>query len=154
VTDARGNVMAATRVRHSSRRQHGVGLVEVLISIVVLSIGLLGAAALQATSLRNNHSAMQRSVATILAYSMIDAMRANDGAAPASYNTGYCATGGAGLAAADIAAWQAQIRASIGPSACGSIDCDGNTCTVAIRWDDTHASGGTDDTRVRVQVRL
>lgn len=136
------------------RRQRGVGLIEVLVSLVVLSVGLLGTAALQATSLRNSHSAMQRSVATILAHSIVDAMRANDGAAPASYNTAYCAAGGAGRAGADIDAWQADIRASMGPSACGSVDCVGDTCTVGIRWDDSSASGGADDTVVRIQVSL
>lgn len=146
--------MARTNAPRFPRRQHGVGLIEVLISIVVLSIGLLGTAALQATSLRNNHSAMQRSVATILAYSIIDAIRANDGVAPASYNTGYCAAGGGGLAGADIDAWQAEVRASVGATACGSVVCVANTCTVGIRWDDSHASGGTANTEVRIQVSL
>lgn len=123
-------------------------------SLVVLSIGLLGTAALQATSLRNSHSAMQRSVATILAHSIVDAIRANDGTAPASYNRAYCAAGGAGLAGADIAAWQADIRAAMGPSACGSVACVGDTCTVGIRWDDSRATGGAVSTEVRIEVRL
>lgn len=55
----------------------GFTLLEVLIAILVLSIGLLGLAALQATGLRTSHSANLRSQATQLAYEMTDAMRAN-----------------------------------------------------------------------------
>lgn len=55
----------------------GFTLLEVLITLVVMSIGLLGLAALQVSSLRNNQSAEQRSQATELAYSMSDRMRVN-----------------------------------------------------------------------------
>ncbi len=59
------------------RRMGGFTLMEVLIAMVVLSIGLLGLAGLQAAGLRNNHSAYLRSQATILAYDMADRVRAN-----------------------------------------------------------------------------
>ncbi len=59
------------------RQQHGFTLFEVLIAIVILSIGLLGLAGLQATSLRNNQDALMRSQEALLAYDMIDRMRAN-----------------------------------------------------------------------------
>ena len=55
----------------------GFTLIEVLISIVVLAVGLLGLAGLQSTSLRNNLSAYNRSQATLLAYDLADRMRAN-----------------------------------------------------------------------------
>ena len=58
-------------------RQSGFSLLEVLIAIVITSIGLLGLAAMQATGLRNNHSAYQRSQATVLAYDIADRMRSN-----------------------------------------------------------------------------
>lgn len=58
-------------------RQNGFTLIEVLIAMLVLSIGLLGIAALQATGLRSSHSATLRSQATQLAYDMADRMRAN-----------------------------------------------------------------------------
>ena len=58
-------------------RQSGFSLLEVLIAIVVTSIGLLGLAAMQATGLRNNHSAYHRSQATVLAYDIADRMRSN-----------------------------------------------------------------------------
>ena len=60
-----------------SNRQYGFTLLEVLIAIVITSIGVLGLAGLQAASLRNNHSAYLRGQATLLAYDMADRMRAN-----------------------------------------------------------------------------
>ncbi len=65
------------RIISQKSQQTGYSLIEVLIAIVVTSIGLLGLAAMQATGLRNNHSAYQRSQATVLAYDIADRMRAN-----------------------------------------------------------------------------
>ena len=68
--------------------QAGVGLIEVLVAVLVLSIGFLGIAALQAMSLSTNNSAMARSMATIASYSIMDAMRADIANAKAgAYNT-------------------------------------------------------------------
>lgn len=55
----------------------GVGLVEVMISVLVLGVGMLGIAAMQATALRNSQSSLERSQAVIQAYTIFDAMRAN-----------------------------------------------------------------------------
>ncbi len=55
----------------------GFTLVEVLVSILVLGIGLLGLAGLQTTGLKSNHSANLRTQATLLAYDMADRVRAN-----------------------------------------------------------------------------
>ena len=55
----------------------GFTLIEVLIAMLVLAVGLLGLAGLQATSLRNNQSAYNRSQATQLAYDLADRIRAN-----------------------------------------------------------------------------
>lgn len=65
-----------TRIQ-AGGRERGLTLVEVLVSLLVLSIGLLGIAALQLTGLRENTSAFRHSQATWLAYEMADRMRAN-----------------------------------------------------------------------------
>jgi len=57
--------------------QAGFSMTEVLVSIVILSFGLLGLAGLQADGLRSNQDAYMRSQATLLAYDMLDRMRAN-----------------------------------------------------------------------------
>jgi type IV pilus assembly protein PilV len=57
--------------------QSGFTLLEVLVAIVVLSLGLLGLAGLQAASLRNNQTAYYRGIAIQQAYDMGDRIRAN-----------------------------------------------------------------------------
>jgi type IV pilus assembly protein PilV len=73
----------------SSRRNNGFTLIEVLIALLVLSFGLLGLAMLQATGLRFNNDSYMRTQATILAYDLIDRIRANKAASDAGY---YCIT--------------------------------------------------------------
>lgn len=71
------------------RKQAGTSLLEVLIAVVVLSVGLLGLAGLQVAGLRVNQGAMQRSQATMLAYDVLDRMRSDRTAALAGkYDVG------------------------------------------------------------------
>ena len=60
-----------------SKFQSGISMVEVLVAVVILSFGLLGLAGLQADGLRSNNDAYMKSQATLLAYDMLDRMRAN-----------------------------------------------------------------------------
>jgi type IV pilus modification protein PilV len=62
----------------------GFSLFEVLIALVVLSVGLLGLASLQTNTLKFNQGAYLRTQATNLAYDMADRMRANRAAAIAN----------------------------------------------------------------------
>ena len=71
------SVVLGRFARLGGRHQAGVGLIEVLVAVLVLSIGFLGVAALQARSMSTNNSAMVRSMATIASYSILDAMRAD-----------------------------------------------------------------------------
>jgi len=68
--------------------QSGFSLLEVLIALLILSIGLLGIAGLQVTSKRTNFEAIQRTTATMLALEMIERMRANAGELDLYTNTG------------------------------------------------------------------
>jgi len=97
------------------KHQHGFTMIEVLIAAVVLGVGLLGLAALQAQSLQFNYSAYQRSQANLLAYDMIDRMRANlpevvAGNYAQGFNVGptsntNCQMVGANCSSADMAAF-------------------------------------------------
>lgn len=64
-----------TAVTVTSRR--GFSLIEILVALLVLSIGLLGLAALQTTGLKFNHQSYERTQAVLQAYDIIDRMRAN-----------------------------------------------------------------------------
>lgn len=60
-----------------AQNTRGFTMLEVLVAILVVTLGLLGLAGLQTVSLRNNTSSSQRTIATQLAYDMADRMRAN-----------------------------------------------------------------------------
>ena len=60
-------------------KQCGFTLLEVLIAMLILSIGLLGLASLQTNGLRSNQMASMRTTSTQLAYDIADRMRANPG---------------------------------------------------------------------------
>src|SRR3546814_14691706 len=64
-------------IRQLPTAMRGTTRIEVLIAVLVLGIGMLGIASLQATSLRNSQSSLERSQAVIATYAIIDAMRAN-----------------------------------------------------------------------------
>lgn len=147
--------------RTANHRQRGVGLIEVLIAILVMSIGILGVAALQATALRNGQSSLERSVAVIQTYSIMDAMRANrDRAINGDYdllmNT-PCAMPTAGtLAKDDLIDWLHSLQAALGPSACGSIGrvgANGNI-VVTVQWDDSRGSGGDSAQQLVTRTQL
>ncbi|CDH45106.1 type IV pilus modification protein PilV [Candidatus Contendibacter odensensis] len=126
-------------------RQQGFTLIEILVTVVVLSIGLLGLAGLQATSVRFNHSAYLRSQATSLAYDIADRMRVNRQAALLnnSYTgsvTRTCQSSVAlagTVAAQDIAAWGNALACAL-PLGRGTIVRGaGNIFTVTVLWDDS-----------------
>ncbi|GGK61698.1 type IV pilus modification protein PilV [Amphritea balenae] len=62
------------------QRQLGFNLIEVMVALVILTIGLLGMAALQLTAVKQNQSAYMRTQANQLAYDIIDRVRVNKGA--------------------------------------------------------------------------
>lgn len=90
----------------TGRRYKGAGftLVEVLIALIVLSIGLLGIAAMYVETLRANRSALVRTQAIALASDLADRIRSNR--VPANNYTG---SGVNGQAIADLVAWNDQV---------------------------------------------
>ena len=67
-------------IRHSNRKQQGFSLIEVLVAMIILSIGLLALTALQLSSLRATNEAQTVTSITLLAKEMADRMRANPSA--------------------------------------------------------------------------
>jgi type IV pilus assembly protein PilV len=119
-------------------------LIEVLVTMVVMSVGLLGVAALQVTSLKSNQESYVRSQVAMLAADILDRMRSNQtGFAAGHYDmaddiTGFDQAGTAGTAAAaDIAAWQATVNRLLPGSdadTAGRIVRTGRIVTITIRW--------------------
>jgi type IV pilus assembly protein PilV len=129
-------------------RQKGFTLLEVLVAMLILSIGLLGLAGLMASSLRNNHSAYYRSQATWLAYDVIDRMRTNRPNAVAYVVDMGAASADAAMAGIDITDWKATIANTL-PAGDGSVAVavagEARTVTVTIQWDDERGTQGKDD---------
>lgn len=132
--------------------QSGVGLIEVLVAVLVLSIGFLGAAALQVMSLSTTNSAMARSMATISSYSILDAMRADlVNARAGSYTTtsslkaNACPAAGTTLASVQLNLWCKELGDRLGALATttGAITCTSTgDCKVTITFDDSRAGVG------------
>jgi len=130
--------------------QNGFTLVEVLIAILVLAIGLLGLAMLQVEALKHSTDAYYRTQATMLAYEIVDRMRANSDAAlngdyisttaPITPETCGDTASGCGSATAlaryDLSVWyqnlsQALPAVSAAPSTIALV---GTQATVTINW--------------------
>lgn len=62
-------------------KQHGLSLIEVLISVLILAVGLLGFAGLQTQAIRTNFDSLQRAKASALVEDLLDRMRANQAVA-------------------------------------------------------------------------
>jgi type IV pilus assembly protein PilV len=127
------------------RNARGFTLLEMLVALLVLSLGLLGIAGLQAMSLRNNTNAFLRSQANVLAYDIVDRMRANrDAAVAGDYNIALGASAsGSGLALADLTDWKALLASSL-TNGDGAVTCTAaGLCTVTVEWDEV-AAGGAD----------
>ncbi|AMJ55660.1 MULTISPECIES: type IV pilus modification protein PilV [Stenotrophomonas] len=140
---------AYSRSAAPPRRLAGFSLIEVMVSVLVLGVALLGIAAMQATALRNGQSSLERSQVVAYSYSAIDAMRANRQAALAgAYNTdGMECTVPAGgtLAQNDVSRWIQSLKNGMtsdpdDESICGQISCVAGVCTVTVQWDDTRGS--------------
>jgi type IV pilus assembly protein PilV len=143
---------------HRSRHlQTGMGLVEVLIAVLVLSIGLLGLAGLQLRTLRNNQSALERGVAVVEIHSIADAMRADRiNASNGLFDIDFADAVPTGTTFADaaVAAWRSNLINALGTDATGKVDCNGFDCTIIVQWDDTRGTSGTATQQLTTQVQL
>lgn len=150
----RASVRGAGTYKNHITSQRGFTLLEVLIAIVVLSIGLLGLAGLQAAGLRNNTSAYMRTIATQQVHDMADRMRAN---LPGVITNAYDAIAGipadpacisaatgcsiANLAIYDAFAWNTRNQ-NLLPLGVGTVTrvvgapAGVNRFTISIGWDD------------------
>lgn len=132
------------------KKSNGFSLIEVLVAMVILAIGLLGLAALQASSLKNNQTAYYRGVATQLSYDIADRMRANRLSGD-KYLSSYMAPSAAKdqtalclkvtatctpakMAEHDLFEWNTALKSI--PNATGEIVSEKSSYKVVITWDE------------------
>lgn len=132
------------------RHARGIGLIEVMVSVMVLAVGLLGIAAMQSTALRGGQGSLESTQAAMATNSILEAMRANRTQAASYIMAKTCAvptvTGTA--AANDRAAWITALKSTIGTgvgdtTTCGQIELVAvGVYRITVFWDDSRA--GTD----------
>ena len=141
-------------MKNCMQKQNGSSLIEVLVTILIVSFGLLGVAGIVANALKDSHRSYGRSQASWLALDIIERMRANRGAAQTVGTSPYelamnaATPTGTTVAINDLIAWRSAL-ASVLPSGTGSVEMTPNaatntfTVTVRVRWDDSRAQGGS-----------
>lgn len=145
------------------RRARGVGLIEVMVSLVVLAVGLLGIAAMQSMALRGGQGSLESTQAVMATNSILEAIRANRTQADAYNMAMTCGTpSGGGVVGADKVAWINALKTTIGSGAgdtttCGRIvgcdDANATNCAITVQWDDSRAGGsGTRQLSVEAQI--
>lgn len=138
--------------------QLGVGIVEILVAVLVLSIGLLGLAGLQIHTLRNSTSSMERNVAVMETHAIADAMRADrNSATDGDFDLalGTLPADGESFAAVVLDSWIENLKESLGDDAWGGVNCnDSALCQIEIQWNDSRATGGDATHSVITEVQL
>lgn len=138
------------------RSMRGSSMIEVLVAFLLLAFGILGLSGLQMNALKNNQISLQRSQASMLAYFLMDSMRANrDAAINGDYNLGeidkaakthttICsAPSGTTLVNKDQARWFQNMKSQLGDvdTTCAAVACDGDgNCDIVIDWQDTRTA--------------
>jgi type IV pilus assembly protein PilV len=148
-------------------------MLEVLVAVVILSIGLIGVAAMGATAIVNTHSSQEESLMAAEARSLSDAMQANygywgEGSAPASLavasstlgnstleaistNCSSSACSPVDLASYDLKQWGTQLS-GLNSTAQAQVGCIAGSpviCTIRVNWvpqSSVAINGGTQNT--------
>lgn len=132
------------------QQQQGATMIEILITLVVMSVGLLGLGATQIISLKNANQANHAYYATMAAYDISERMRANpfaviDGQYNGGYNTSKQANGeptthceaqpcsAVELAQRDRAEWELLLAGSL-PQATGNIQVNNSQAAIEVTW--------------------
>jgi type IV pilus assembly protein PilV len=122
----------------SQHAQEGMTLIEVLVALVILTVGLLGAAAIQLNALKYTDSSRMTSQASFIAYDIMDRIRANSGA---DYTVTPPTSGNLSVARdQDLYDFTTNIINFGGATATGTIALNQRVYTITITWDDSRAA--------------
>jgi type IV pilus assembly protein PilV len=134
-------------MRKRANKSAGFSLIEALVSLIVISVGMIGIASLYGQGLTAGRVALSRTLAVNLASAMAESIRANPlalaaYAGPAAASgcdpTGAATCVPAVMAAHDLWVWNQAIQAQL-PNASGQVTfVDGAppTYTITVAWDE------------------
>jgi type IV pilus assembly protein PilV len=150
------------KLPHGPAGANGFSMVEMLVALVVLSVGMLGVASLFANSMHSGSSAIARMQAVNLAADIADRIRANRragnayaGAAANNSCAGAAAVSctPAQMAANDLYVWQKQLsQAFMGGNATGAVTFTAGTpptYTITVSWTE---KAGAQQYQLQIQV--
>lgn len=145
--------------RFPDRSNGGFGMIEVLVSLLILAIGLLGLASLQTTGLAQTSEVRNRSQAILLADDIFERIRANrdniDDYAVAEGNLPNCdptfSIANTVIATNDLNEWKNSLACLL-PAGNGAVQVNDRVVTVQIVWDGK--TGGGNDGSVTLEARL
>lgn len=131
----------------SRKAQEGMTLIEVLVAVLILGVGLLGAAMVQLNALKYTDSSRMTSQASFIAYDLLDRIRANSAAdytitPPSSPNLSVTRD-------QDLYDFKTNIVAFGGATATGTVALNQRVYTITISWDDSRAANTTDAAEAR-----
>lgn len=130
------------------KAQRGAGLIEVLIALLVISVGVMGLVVTQMNALTNNRESFYRTQATVLAYDIIDRARANpEQAKSGGYVVALTAAADANnicvssctpdnIASSDVALWKTSLASQLpgGNGSVTSITGASDGYVVSVHW--------------------
>lgn len=129
--------------------QQGVTLLEVMIAVLVLSIGLLGVAGLQSTSVRHTNSTYERTMSIILTDMLSELMRSDPDMARTG---GYTLTDCSGNSALGTDIWVQDVKRATHEETCPMViwDAENMRYVITIAWDDERIGTSSMVTQVRL----
>lgn len=135
------NFERATAPKAGQKKQAGASMLELLVSLLIFSFGMLGLAGLQIRSLSMSQSSLYRSQATALTDDILDRMRADrDNALAGNWNTALTTASGSvsgtALFNTDMKDWKATVESQL-PDGKASVNMGSGTVTVVLQWDDS-----------------
>ncbi|MDW8336142.1 MAG: hypothetical protein RMK34_04130 [Tepidimonas sp.] len=136
-------------------------MVEVLVAVLLVSVALVGMAALQAQSLKNMNSTLQRTAAAHLIASGFEYIRSDVNPSTTSltdYNLPMVCVGSTIPATGKMSTWLARYLAGgthgLQAGTCIDVNCDAAQCQITVRWNDQKGSGGLSSQQLTESARL
>ena len=156
------------KMQQRASKQGGVGLIEVLVTLLVLSVGLLGLAGLQNESLKQTYNAYLESQALFLAEDMIDRMRLSPSPSLYAYDLSEgvnvstdciqaSCDSAAEMATWNLSDWISQVQ-DILPSGSGNVEVINEAVSeyaITISYDDIRGENkDSDNPKPRRELRI